>query len=242
MMRYATLALAVLLTSCALAQDPDTTPDRPELAPAAAAPVWLFNFDHLVDRLDMYSTSHAEAAQLSAPFAMPADATPAVAAESEQSKAQAPIAVSVQTPPVVSPDAQKIVLKIDDPLDASGLAYDLTMSWINSEEWQRRVVAMRKHFNDWEESNGGDGDMGRYLNDRLIVIALGAATGKVDSLKNGFVWLAYYKEFNQQVPAIVSNVMRDHQASLLKLFNDFSWERASQYVRNKEWRGDIVKK
>ena len=60
--------------------------------------------------------------------------------------------------------------------------------------------------------------------------------------QNGFVWLAYYKEFNQQVPTVVATVMRDHHASLLRLFKDFTWEKASQYVKNKEWRKDNQKK
>ena len=132
-----------------------------------------------------------------------------------------------------------IPLTIDDPLDPSTVAYDLTMTWMKGDEWQQKVNAFKAKYQDWENTNGGD--IGQYLNDRLVMVAMGAANGKIDSLKNGFIWLAYYKEFNQQVPTLVSTIMRDHKTSLMRLFKDFTWEKASQYVKNKEWRSDKVK-
>ena len=166
--------------------------------------------------------------------------------EAEISKTEHP-AISVSSdlaqsaqPAPVDPATQKVPLVIDEPLDASGVAYDLTMTWMKSDEWQQKVATLKSKFQDWESTNGGD--IGQYLNDRLILVAMGCANGRIDSIKNGFVWLAYYKEFNQQVPTVVATVMRDHRASLLRLFKDFTWEKASQYVKNKEWRKDFAKK
>jgi hypothetical protein len=149
-------------------------------------------------------------------------------------------AVSISTDALmVAAPLDRIPLTIDDPLDPSTVAYDLTMTWMKGDEWHQKVSALKAKYQDWENTNGGD--IGQYLNDRLVMVAMGAANGKIDSLKNGFIWLAYYKEFNQQVPSLVSTIMRDHKSSLMRLFKDFTWEKASQYVKNKEWRSDKVK-
>jgi hypothetical protein len=129
-----------------------------------------------------------------------------------------------------------VALKIEEPLDPSQVAYELTMSWMKSDEWKKKVKTFKSRFDDWEAST--DGDMARYLNDRLICVAMGCASGKVESLKDGFAYLALYREFNQQVPGVVEKIFRDHRQSLLKLFAEFTWERASDYVKNKEWRKD----
>jgi hypothetical protein len=133
-----------------------------------------------------------------------------------------------------------VPLKIEEPLDPSEVAYDLTMSWMKSDEWKKKVKTFKSRFDDWEAST--DGDMARYLNDRLICVALGCASGKIESLKDGFAYLALYKEFNQQVPSLVEKIFREHRQSLLKLFAEFTWERASEYVKNKEWRKDAPEK
>ena len=163
--------------------------------------------------------------------------------EAEISKSEH-IAISVSSDATqnvaVDPATQTVALTLDDPLDPSGVAYDLTMSWMKTDEWQQKVAALKAKFQDWESTNGGD--IGQYLNDRLVLVAMGCANGRIESIKNGFVWLAYYKEFNQQVPTVVATVMRDHHSSLMRLFKDFTWEKASQYVKNKEWRKDIAKK
>jgi hypothetical protein len=173
-------------------------------------------------------------------YAVPAQYSPPVERASEIKKTEQ-FAMSVSNEAaLVNPATQHIPLTVDDPFDASSVAYDLTMTWMKTDEWQQKVTAFKAKFQDWENTNGGD--IGQYLNDRLILVAMGCANGRIDSLKNGFVWLAYYKEFNQQLPSIVSNVMKEHHASLTRLFKDFTWEKASQYVKNKEWRKDADKK
>jgi len=126
-------------------------------------------------------------------------------------------------------------------LDASTLSYELTRTFLTKEEWDEQVSQLRKRYNDWEKDNDG-ADMGRFLNDRFIMVALGAVSGEVEKIKRGIIWLAFYKEFNQQVPGVVSTAVVRHKESLTRLFKDFSWEKASTYVKNKEWRNDIRKK
>jgi len=129
---------------------------------------------------------------------------------------------------------------VDKGLDASTLSYDLARSFLTQKEWDEQVSQLRKRYRDWEQDN--EGDMGRYLNDRFIMVALGAVSGEVEKIKRGIIWLAFYKEFNQQVPSIVSVATIRHKDSLTRLFTDFSWDKASRYVKNKEWRGDTAKK
>lgn len=146
-----------------------------------------------------------------------------------QVQAQAPVPARVSVPGAVA-------LKIEEPIDPTEVAYDLTMSWLKPDEWKAKVKSIKSKFDDWESSN--DGDIARYLNDRLICVAMSCAGGKVESLKNGFAYLALYKEFNQQAPSLIAKIFREHRESLLKLFAEFTWERASDYVKNKEWRKD----
>ena len=138
-------------------------------------------------------------------------------------------------------DAEPIRLaSLDDKhLDASALSYDLVRSFMTEKQWEEQVSELRERFEDWERNN--EGDIGRYLNDRFIMVALGAVGGEVEKIKRGIIWLAFYKEFNQQVPRVVSNAVLRHRESLTRLFKDFSWEKASQYVKNKEWRNDNKK-
>lgn len=122
--------------------------------------------------------------------------------------------------------------------DGSKIAQKLAETFLTQEQWAKEVKKMRERFNDWERDTNGD--MGRYLNDRLIIVALGAANGKVDKIQRGILWLAFYKEFEQEQPGIVAKFMREHQGSLTRLFTDFTWEKASQYIKNKEWRTDFA--
>lgn len=121
--------------------------------------------------------------------------------------------------------------------DGSRIAQVLAETFLTQDQWQQEVKKIRARFEDWERDT--QGDMGRYLNDRLIIVALSAANGKVEKIQRGILWLAFYKEFEQEQPGIVAKFMREHQGSLSRLFTDFTWEKASLYIKNKEWRKDI---
>ncbi|MCZ7648443.1 MAG: hypothetical protein M5U26_24815 [Planctomycetota bacterium] len=58
-------------------------------------------------------------------------------------------------------------------LDAPGLAYHLMRTYMTEAQWKAEVTYWEKRYKDWESDNRGD--MGRFLNDRLIIVALSAA-------------------------------------------------------------------
>ncbi len=120
--------------------------------------------------------------------------------------------------------------------DGSKIAVKLAETFLTDAQFKQEVKKLRERYEDWEKDT--QGDMNRYLNDRLIIVALSAANGKVDKIQRGILWLAFYKEFEQEQPGIVAKFMREHQGTLSKLFTDFTWEKASQYIKNKEWRKD----
>jgi len=147
------------------------------------------------------------------------------------------LAIAAAATPSRAEEQRKISLEFGKYLDASAIAYDLARSFLTEDEWRQHVHALRGKFEDWEETNGGD--MGRYLNDRIVIVALSAVGGEAEKIKKGIIWLAFYKEFNQQPPNLVLKAFREHKNSLTQLFQNFSWERASQYIKKKEWRTDI---
>jgi hypothetical protein len=121
-------------------------------------------------------------------------------------------------------------------IDAAEVGYELARTFLSQEQWDDHVKIIKKKFHDWEKEN--EGDIGHYLNDRFIIVVLGASSGDIKKVKQGIIWLAYYKEFNQPVPSAVTNAMTKHRDSLLPLFGNFSWARVSVYIKNKEWRSD----
>jgi hypothetical protein len=132
---------------------------------------------------------------------------------------------------------EKLSFSIEPPVDGPTLAYQIMRSFLSAEQWAEQVDAVRQKFARWEKEN--DGDIGRYLNDRFIMVAMSAAGGEVEKMKRSIIFLAFYKEFNQQPPAIVVTALKKHKGSLSQLFTDFTWEKAAQYIQNKGWRQDI---
>lgn len=149
-----------------------------------------------------------------------------------------------RTPPVETQAlaAQKqsapttLTLKLEDGSDASRVAFDLARSFLSEELWKARVADVRRRFADWEKNN--DGDIGSYLNYQLPAIAFSASGGKIERLKDGVAFVALYYEFKQPVPQGVTAFARDNLASLNALFAAFTWEKAAEYVKNKQWQKD----
>lgn len=125
-------------------------------------------------------------------------------------------------------------------MDGPNLAYAMMRTFMSESEWQERVAECRRRFETWEHDNGGD--MGQFLNDRLIIVALSAAGGEIEKVQNGVAYLALYREFRQPPPGLVLRFLRDHKESVTELLNSFTWERASEYVKNKKWREDIARR
>jgi hypothetical protein len=134
-------------------------------------------------------------------------------------------------------------LKFDltgDVMDGPNLAYSMMRTFLTDQEWQQRVADCRKRFETWEHDNHGD--MGQFLNDRLIIVALSAAGGDVKEVQRGVAYLALYKEFQQIPPGLVLNFLREHKESVTELISNFTWDKASEYVKAKRWREDIAKR
>lgn len=135
----------------------------------------------------------------------------------------------------------KITLSIshDGVLDGPTLARELVFTFMTADKWKAEVEKVRSKYQDWERDSRGD--IGQYLNDRLICVALGAANGDVEKIQRGIIWLAFYKEFNQEAHPQVLKFLREHRGTMVSLLNSFSWDKASLYVKNKEWRKDLDK-
>jgi hypothetical protein len=113
------------------------------------------------------------------------------------------------------------------------VAYALTQTFMTEEEFKSEVKKVKDRFADFEKDTHGD--MSRFLNDRLVIIGLAASGGKVDRIQKGLIWLSMYKEFQQVPPPVVERFAKDNKASLLALFEDFNWDRISDYIKNRRW-------
>lgn len=149
------------------------------------------------------------------------------------------LSLSVKAVYAATSESGKINLSIDKDavLDGPTLAYELVHTFMSEDEWKKEVAKIRSKFEDWERDSRGD--MGQYLNDRLIMVAMSAAGGEAEKIQRGMVWLAFYKEFNQPAHPQVQKFLREHRGTTLRLLMNFSWERASQYIKTKEWREDL---
>jgi hypothetical protein len=133
--------------------------------------------------------------------------------------------------------AEKVSFALEAGTDGPTVAYQIMRTFLTDEQWSEQVSALQQKFAAWEKEN--DGDIGRYLNDRFLVVALGAASGEIEKMKRSVVFLAFYKEFGQPPPTAVANALKKHKGSLSELFTDFTWEKAAEYIKNKGWRNDL---
>jgi hypothetical protein len=120
--------------------------------------------------------------------------------------------------------------------DVPTVARALTATFMSDDDYNKEAAKIRERFKDFERDSQGTGDMGRYLNDRLVIHGLAASNGKVEKIKKGLVWLSFYKEFQQVPPAVVDRFVKQNKQSLLELFQNFDWDRVSAYIRNREWK------
>lgn len=128
----------------------------------------------------------------------------------------------------------------EDPNDAARVAREAVATFMGDAEFKAKAAELRKKYERWKEEYRED--MDRYLNDRIIPVALAATSGKADKLKEGALFLAYYYEFRQPVPSLVSDFVKDNLDSLNRIFGAFTWERGAAYVKAKQWRKDLDEK
>lgn len=128
--------------------------------------------------------------------------------------------------------ARKLLAEGSD--DICAVAFCLKDTYMTPDQWRRAVADLEAKYRDWEHDTGGG--LGRYLNDRLVTLGLAAVGGKIESIQRIVTWMAFYEHFNQVPPRIVTKLLREHRHSLLLLLTDFTWEKASIYIREKQWR------
>ncbi len=136
--------------------------------------------------------------------------------------------------------AGNVLLKIlDENKDAAGpaLAREVVRTFLSDEDWSKEVVRIRKQFEVWKGEN--EGDIGKFLNSRFLAVALAAVGAKTEKMQKAAIWLALYQEFKESPPVMVPRYLKSHRPSLERVFKAFSWERAAQYVKGKEWRQDL---
>ena len=118
--------------------------------------------------------------------------------------------------------------------DATRIAREAAKAILSKEEWQAEVDKMKHRFAN--AKSDGDADMGQFLNDHLLGIALAARGGDIPKLRDGLVFVAMYKEFDQPLPDALTNFIKLNLDSINHLVSEFTWDKAQAYVRNKQWR------
>jgi len=121
-------------------------------------------------------------------------------------------------------------------MDGPAIAAAIKDAFMSRKEWEKEVEQFWSRFKDWETDTGGN--LGNYLNDRMLIYGLSAVGGKTEKVKKALAWLAMYKEFDEEQPSYVARFLRDNRDSLIGLFAGFSWDKASLYIRNRQWRKD----
>ncbi|MCW8133720.1 MAG: hypothetical protein KIS92_25465, partial [Planctomycetota bacterium] len=76
------------------------------------------------------------------------------------------------------------------------LAYQRATMDQKPEEWAKFVKQTRDRFETWSNDNpSGAGNINRYLNEKLLPIAMSVPGGEVKNLKKFIYWIALYKTF-----------------------------------------------
>lgn len=124
--------------------------------------------------------------------------------------------------------------------DGPRIASELTGTFLTPPAWQAYVARFLKKFENWHQDTTED--IGRYLNDRLVIVALDAIGGEAPKIQGAVAYLALYREFHQPVPSLVQDFLREHPGSMGRLLRDFTWEKASDFVKNRRYREDIAER
>jgi len=119
----------------------------------------------------------------------------------------------------------------DEPIpDLVQAAYDIARKDLSDEDWKKYIRKTDSSYETWQNDTP-DGDLNRYLNDKLIEIAPSVRNGEIKALKRAMYWLALYKHYECQPPWYVRDVATQYRRALNALLRDFSWERASELIK-----------
>ena len=133
-----------------------------------------------------------------------------------------------------------LLLEIAQSKDGPGLAHALARCVFTDAQLQDKAKEYLSRMDDWEKDTGGSKE--DFLGARLVSVALSASGGDQEKIQKAIQFLAMYKELGLDEPQMVTTFMKEHQSSLTRLLNDFTWVKASDYVKSKRWREDIAEK
>lgn len=111
-------------------------------------------------------------------------------------------------------------------------AYQLAQKDQKPEDWKKFIKKTREHFETWSNDNPS-GNLNRFLDDKLLPIAMNVPKGEVKTLKKFIYWLALYKEFDAQPPWYIREIANDNRQDVEDLHKDFSWERMSEIIKQR---------
>jgi hypothetical protein len=159
------------------------------------------------------------------------------ASPSERNESETKVVVSVPSAGV-TPINPSTLLDISKSRDGAGLAHALARCVYTEQQLQEKAKDYLSKMEDWANDTGGSKE--DYLGARLVGIALSAAGGEPEKIQKAIQFLAMYRELGLDEPQVVVTFMKEHQGSLNRLLTDFSWAKASEYVKSKRWREDIA--
>jgi hypothetical protein len=117
------------------------------------------------------------------------------------------------------------------------IAHDLITRDMKPDEWQQFVKKTAKSYESWI-NDYPDGNLKRFLDDKLLEIAPGVLGGSAKALKKMCAWVALYLEFREPPPSYISDISEKYRADIEDEMKDFSWERAAQKIKNRKKEHD----
>ena len=114
----------------------------------------------------------------------------------------------------------------------TNLAHQLAIKDLTQAEFDKYVKKTKEHFETWSNDNPS-GNLNRFLNDKLLPIAMYVPKGEIKTLKKFIYWLALYQEFDAQPPWYILEIGRDNSEQIEDLHKNFSWERMSDIVKKR---------
>ncbi|MBE7463216.1 MAG: hypothetical protein HS116_06915 [Planctomycetes bacterium] len=156
----------------------------------------------------------------------------------------APVCPAAEPPAPEAPSPTP-ELKLEGPRDAPRVAKAIARTRLSEEQWQAEFEAMQKKYASWAQQRRRESlpdDLGRYLNDRLTILAFRAMSGDPAVLQEGALWLSFYAPSREPLPGIVTAFAEEHRDSINRVLEAFTWERAAAYVKAKQWAKDAEAK
>jgi hypothetical protein len=121
------------------------------------------------------------------------------------------------------------------------IAHELAQKELGEPGWKQYIVSTKKKFETWSQDND-NGDMKRYLDDKVVEWAPTVLRGNVKALKTMVCLIALYKEFQEPPLNKLSTIMMAHEKDLEDLLTDFSWDKAAARIKDRKSKFDADQK